>query len=295
MATTAKIPRLQQLHSTFFEAKELGVYMLRLDEIHPLVSGNKWYKLKYVIDAMKQSGKSSLLTFGGAYSNHLLATAAFAKENGFKSIGVIRGIHGSIKETSTITNCRALGMDLQFISRASYGQKEERDFLTDLQQKYPDAFLLPEGGANTSGQRGAAEIADFIPEDTSLVCLPVGTGTTLIGIRKALAIDIPILGFTAMKGGTYLQVVMDEHLSKFQQRAYALMTEYSYGGFGKRSPSLLSYMKNFQETHDIRLDLVYTAKMMMGMDDLAVQDFFPKGSKIVAIHTGGLQGNPPGY
>jgi 1-aminocyclopropane-1-carboxylate deaminase len=281
---------IDPIDDELLRAKKVRLSILRLDQIHPLVSGNKWFKLKENIKEAVQNNCTTLLTFGGAYSNHLIATAAAAKASGLLSIGIVRGFHGKEHPTETLKQCEALGMQLHYVSREDYTQKKEAEFLSELQTFYSKAYIIPEGGDNTNGIIGAGEIASYIPSDTNLVVLTIGTGTTFAGIRNRLDSTINMLGLPVMKGGMYLKEEI-EHKLNTNNNNWQLNAAYHFGGFAKYNQELLDFMNDFYAKHHIPLDLVYTAKMMYGVFDLLQKDYFPEGSNICCIHTGGLQGN----
>lgn len=264
--------------------KEISI--LRLDLIHPVISGNKWFKLKYNIDEALSKNYSSLLTFGGAYSNHLIATAAAAREFGMKSIGIVRGHHAKENYTHTLKDCEAMGMALHFISREEYKKRYEEDWLHELSQKFPHTYIIPEGGNNELGMKGTEEIARYITAEYSHVVVSVGSGATFTGLRNVLPENIHTLGFVPMKNGRYLA---DE--LKLKKGNWELIDEYHFGGFGKWNEELLQFMNELYQQHAVPLDIIYTGKMMYGMWKLLQQDFFPAGANILCIHTGGLQGN----
>jgi 1-aminocyclopropane-1-carboxylate deaminase len=272
------------------QAKQVRLNILRLDQVHPLVSGNKWFKLKENIKDALQQHCTSLLTFGGAYSNHLVATAAAAKASGLQSIGIVRGFHGKEYPTETLKQCETLGMQLHYVSREDYAKKRAEEFLSELQMLYPEAYIIPEGGDNENGITGAGEIASYIPPDTNLVVLAIGTGTTFAGIRSRLDNAVHMLGFPVMKGGVYLKEEI-EHKLDTNKDNWQLNANYHFGGFAKHNQALIDFMNGFYAKHHIPLDFVYTAKMMYGVFDLLQKDYFPEGSNICCIHTGGLQGN----
>jgi 1-aminocyclopropane-1-carboxylate deaminase len=271
-------------------AKKVRLSVLRLDQIHPLVSGNKWFKLKENIKEAVQQHCTSLLTFGGAYSNHLIATAAAARASRLRSVGIVRGFHGKEYPTETLKQCETLGMQLHYVSREDYAEKREGKFLSELQVLYPEAYIIPEGGDNTNGMIGAGEIASYIPHDTNIVTLAVGTGTTFSGIRNRLDSTVSMLGFPVMKGGMYLKEEIEHKLTTNKDN-WQLNADYHFGGFAKYNQELIDFMNTFFVKHHIPLDIIYTAKMMYGIFDLLQQDYFPQGSNICCIHTGGLQGN----
>ena len=282
--------KIDLIDGELLRAKQVHLNILRLDQIHPLVSGNKWFKLKENIKNAVRQHCTSLLTFGGAYSNHLVATAAAAKASGLQSVGVVRGFHGKEHPTETLKQCEALDMHLHYVSREDYAQKNEGEFLSELQALYPQAYIIPEGGDNANGIIGAGEIASYIPPDINLVVLAIGTGTTFAGIRSRLDNTVHMLGFPVMKGGMYLKEEIERKLNT-NNNNWQLNADYHFGGFAKYNQELIDFMNDFYAKHHIPLDLVYTAKMMYGIFDLLQKDYFPQGSNICCIHTGGLQGN----
>lgn len=271
-------PWTQKAHS-----HRLG--LLRLDEINPVISGNKWFKLSENISTARNEGKSELLTFGGAYSNHLVATAKAAHDLGWGAIGFVRGLHAQTNDTPTLAACRSFGMRLHFLDREAYGQKDDASFLERLVRSYPKAHIVPEGGNNEAGRKGASSIVGHLPIDVGFVAVAMGTGTTFHGICDALPGPATALGFPALKGGAYLAA---NELERPNGRLY---TDYHFGGFARHTPELLSFMDRFYIEYGIPLDFVYTAKMMFGVFDLLDKGLVPEGGPIVCIHTGGLQGN----
>jgi 1-aminocyclopropane-1-carboxylate deaminase len=279
-------PRIQPLSAEWFSPYVVEVDMLRLDELHPEVSGNKWYKLKYNLQQAVEAGFDTVLTFGGGYSNHLTATAAAAKLIGLRSIGIVRGRYEPL--TPTLEGCVTNSMELVFVPREEYGCKEDEQWLAELRAKY-SAFIIPEGGANEWGRKGAEEIASMVPLDYTHVCVSVGTGTTFIGLRNALPAGQALWGYVPMKRGGYLK---DEITSQLSTDAnWQLFDEWHFGGFGKVNDTLIDFMNQFYAIHRTPLDIVYTAKMMYGIRQQMQQSVFPKEAKLLCIHTGGLQGN----
>ncbi len=270
------------------------IAMLRLDKLHAVVSGNKWFKLKYNLQAALDRNYRQVLTFGGAYSNHLVATAAAAAYFGLLSVGIVRGLHAQHALTPTLKSCIEYGMKLYFVSRQDYDLKQDAGYLKMLQESYFTSFIIPEGGNNDLGRDGAGNIASFIPADITTVCLPVGTGTTFAGLRNSLPRRIKMIGFTAMKGGEYLAVGIANNIKQSKAANWQLNTEYAFKGFAKTTPELIRFIQSFYKQTAIPLDIVYTGKMMFGINQLLQQEAFAEGEKILCIHTGGLQGNPPG-
>ena len=276
-------PETDTLH---FSAPKKSIDILRLDAVHPVISGNKWYKLRYNIEQALLLGRTTLLTFGGTYSNHLIATAAAAKEVKLKSVGVVRGLHAKETLTPTLQACAAHEMELHFVSREEYQEKEQQDWLGKLPRQFPDSFIIPEGGNNEWGRKGVEEMAMQISTKYTHIAVSVGSGTTFSALRNALPETIKILGFVPMKKGNYLADKLQLAKANWQ-----LTDAYHFGGFGKWNDTLLEFMNQFYQQHKIPLDIVYTAKMFYGIQDLLEQNYFPENAKILCVHTGGLQGN----
>jgi 1-aminocyclopropane-1-carboxylate deaminase len=282
--------KIDTIESALLSAHQIELGILRLDQIHPIVSGNKWYKLKYNIAEAIQNGYQSVLTFGGSYSNHLIATASAAKVLGLASVGLIRGLHSKENYTETLHACENMGMQLHFITRTEYDQKETATFLEGLHLQYPDSFIIPEGGNNEYGRKGTTEIAVLVPDSYTHVALPVGTGATFAGIRTCLNKEVSMLGFAAMKGGAYLEKAIRATLPENQDN-WSVIVDYHFGGFAKCNDVLIDFMNAFYHKHNVPLDRVYTAKMLFGVMDMITQGKITNGSKVLCIHTGGLQGN----
>jgi len=260
----------------------------REDLLHPHISGNKFRKLKYNILQAKANAASSILTFGGAFSNHIAATAAAGKEYGFKTIGIIRGdeLAGKVDENPTLSFARDCGMQLEFISREAYRNKTNSLFIESLQEQFGDFYLVPEGGTNELAVKGCEEI---LSEDDSVfthVCCAVGTGGTISGIINSALSHQKVIGFPALKGAG-----LSDDICKFARKGnWELAEAYHFGGYGKVTQELISFMNYFYDTTGILLDPVYTGKLFFGVIDLVNQGYFPQNSEILLIHTGGLQG-----
>lgn len=268
--------------------KQLTLFIKREDLLHPFVSGNKFRKLKYNLITASTLGHDTLLTFGGAYSNHIAATAYAATEHGLKSIGIIRGaeLQSKWQDNPTLKFASDHGMKFKFISREAYRAKGEAFFLKNLEGEFGRFFMLPEGGANLAAVRGCEEILSKEDQGFDLICSSVGTGATLAGISNASMPDQRILGFPALKGD-YLK----EDIRKFAQKEnWDLQSDYHFGGYAKIEARLIQFLNDFKESTGIPLDPIYTGKMVYGILDLAKQDFFSPHTSILAIHTGGLQG-----
>lgn len=260
----------------------------REDLIHPYISGNKFRKLKYNVAKAQEEGKDTLLTFGGAFSNHIAAVAAVGSEFGFKTIGVIRGeeLVDKVNGNPTLKFAQSCGMQFKFVTREAFRTKISEEFLQDLEREFGDFYLIPEGGTNALAIKGCEEILTTHDLDYDFICCSVGTGGTLSGIINASKLHQKILGFPALKGD-FLQ----EEISKFAKKSnWQLITAYHFGGYAKINPELISFINQFKNDYNIPLDPIYTGKLMFGVMDLLKKGFFPEKSKILVIHTGGLQG-----
>lgn len=260
----------------------------REDLIHPYISGNKFRKLKYNVAKAQEEGKDTLLTFGGAFSNHIAAVAAVGSEFGFKTIGLIRGeeLVDKVNGNPTLKFAQSCGMQFKFVTREAFRTKISEEFLQDLEREFGNFYLIPEGGTNTLAITGCEEILTTHDLDYDFICCSVGTGGTLSGIVNASKPHQKILGFPALKGD-FLQ----EEISKFAKKSnWQLITAYHFGGYAKINPELISFINQFKNAYNIPLDPIYTGKLMFGVMDLLKDGFFPEKSKILIIHTGGLQG-----
>ncbi|MCX2741312.1 1-aminocyclopropane-1-carboxylate deaminase/D-cysteine desulfhydrase [Pontibacter anaerobius] len=284
---------LQKLEDKLLQEQGVELWVKREDLLHPHISGNKWRKLKYNLQEAKRLGHYTLLTFGGAYSNHIAATAAAGKEYGFKTIGIIRG-EEHLPLNPTLSFAASCGMELHYISREKYRQKSEPGFQEELLQTFGEVYLLPEGGTNLLAVKGCAEIVQDIDIQYDYICCALGTGGTFAGIVAGLAGEHNALGFPALKGGEFLQQEVEQLVQAYSGQHYGnwqLITDYHFGGYAKVKPELLAFMDTFEQQHGIPLEPIYTGKMMYGLFDLIRQGYFERGSRIVAVHTGGLQGN----
>jgi len=278
--------KTQEISLPLLVEKEIRLYIKRIDQVHPLISGNKWYKLKYNLIEADQKGFKTLLTFGGAYSNHIAVTAFAAKEKGLKSIGIIRG-EKHLPLNPTLQFTKKHDMELHYVSRSDYRQKSTQDFIKNLRNRFGDFYLIPEGGTNDLAIKGTAEILDT-NDIQDYVCCAVGTGGTIAGIINSSNNNQKIIGFPAIKGIEQLQ---KDIRSWTDIENWNFINSYVCGGYAKLSKELIKFINEFNSVHNIPLDAIYTGKMMMGILDLIEKDYFPKGSSILSMHTGGLQGN----
>lgn len=266
--------------------------MKREDKIHPFVSGNKFRKLKYNIFEAEANNKKVLLTFGGAYSNHIVATAVAANQNNLSSIGVIRGeelqenLEKILSENSTLREAHKNGMKFYFVSRETYRNKSDISFLNQLREKYGDFYLIPEGGTNQLAVKGCEEILTKEDNQFNYICSAVGTGGTIAGLINSSENHQKILGFSSLKGD-----FLNEEIKKLALKTnWSLQANYHFGGYAKYTDEFISFINDFTEKTGVLLDPIYTGKMIYGILDMVKMNSFEKGSKILAIHTGGIQG-----
>ena len=278
--------KTKEISHPLLKEKEIKLFIKRIDLIHPFISGNKWYKLKYNLLEAKKQNTNTVLTFGGAYSNHISATSFAAKEKGFKSIGIIRG-EETLPLNDTLDFSKKQGMSIHYVSRSEYRKKNTDDFIDKLKEKFGNFYLVPEGGTNELAVKGAQEILDR--NDTQdFICTAIGTGGTISGIINSSSENQKALGFPAIKGSENLEKDITMWTTK---QNWKLISDYHFGGYSKISEELIQFIMDFYQKHNIPLDAIYTGKMMFGILDLIDKDYFPRGSSILTIHTGGLQGN----
>lgn len=277
---------IQELHDPIFEQAGVRVMIKREDLNHPYVSGNKWWKLKYNLEEALKGGHTTLLTFGGAYSNHIYATAAAADELGLKSIGMIRG-EETLPLNHTLSFAKSKGMELHFVSREMYRKKTEQSFIDSLKNKFGDFYLIPEGGTNELAVKGVAEFAQTFSNDFDYLCCAVGTGGTMAGLIEGVSDSKKIVGFSSLKGGEFLH----DEIQKFTLKRdnWGVIHDYHFGGYAKITSDLTQFMHHAQERFKLPLDPIYTSKMMYGILDLIRKKYFQHGSTIMIIHSGGLQ------
>jgi len=284
---------IQEIFNTDLERAGVRLFIKREDLNHPYVSGNKWWKLKYNLEQAKIENHQTILTFGGAYSNHIFATAAAAHELGFKSVGIIRGERHT-PLNSTLTFAEEHAMLLHFVTREDYRKKNNDDFIKALHDRFGRFFLIPEGGTNSLAVQGCNEFGGtMLAYDFNHLVLPVGTGGTMAGIISSLPTNKNVIGISVLKGGEFLQWDVQTLLGASYPRAanWTINTNYHFGGYAKHTPELLSFIGDFKAKHRIPIEYIYTGKMFAAIFDLVKKGNFPRGDSILAIHTGGLQNN----
>lgn len=291
---------LEKIKEDFLTQKNINLYVLREDLNHPEISGNKWRKLKYNLKEAKEKGIDTILTFGGAFSNHIAATAAAGRGFGFKTIGIIRGDQ-ILPLNQTLQLAQDNGMIFKYISREQYREnnKYENSFSEDLKKEFGHFYMVPEGGSNTLAVKGCTEIMENININYDIVCSSCGTGGTLAGIIASVPNNKQVLGFPALKGGAFLKEDIQQLLSaytnklncKVENTDWKLITDYHFGGFAKVKPRLVDFIRDFKNDHNILLDFIYTGKMLYGLYELIRDSNQFDNKTIVVVHTGGIQGN----
>lgn len=300
MQNQLQIPSRHHLvHHPAFAKAGVQVFVKREDEIHKAISGNKWRKLKYNLNPLLASGMEGFVTFGGPFSNHLAAAAytGFLAES--KMIGFVRGEEADLNNP-TLSFARACGMQIIRLTRQEYEQKDDALFLEKWQAEFPNYFFIPEGGSNLLGVQGCMEILPETQNNFDFIACPIGTATTFSGLLLSANPQTELLGFPALKGGDYLRTHVNNFVEQaieqgivpptFKAPKWRLENDFHFGGFGKVSPDLIRFMNDFYAETKIPLDPIYTAKMMFGLLEMAKSGKIKRGSTVLAIHTGGLQG-----
>ncbi len=279
---------IQNIESEWLKDSNVMLDILRLDELHPVVSGNKWFKLKNYLQKSQQEGYKTVATFGGAFSNHIIATAFACKESGLQSVGFIRGEQAEVL-SHTLLYARSLGMQLIFLNREKYRQKDEVKYAYRNEAWY----FIDEGGYGTEGALGAAGILEFVElTNYTHIISSVGTGTMLAGLIMAAHVHQHIIGISSMKGNTALYDDIIKLLPQNKQHAeFTIFHDYHFGGYAKHPPVLLAFINEAWKQFQLPLDIIYTGKLFFAVMDLVTKSYFPKNSNVLMIHSGGLQGN----
>ena len=276
---TKKI-KTDEIQIPLLQKKKVELDVLRLDKIHPVISGNKWFKLKYHLDNYNAAKYKGILTFGGAWSNHIVAAACACYLQKINCVGIIRGEKPG-QLSMTLTEAMKYGMGLKFISRKSYGQRNRSQFVSALQKEFPGYFIIPEGGAGMEGEKGAAEILQHTngKKYTHITCA-VGTGTMFNGLVRAASANQEVIGIIVLKGWEQINDTRGTHFY-----------DYHFGGYAKYDTALIDFMNDLFRRTNIPTDFVYTGKLAFAIFDLIKKDYFAPASKILLVHSGGLQGN----
>jgi len=295
---------LKSLQLPLLKRKQVRIEVLRLDQLHPQISGNKYFKLKYNLQEAQNQGYTKVLSFGGAFSNHIYALAAACKMMNLETIGIIRG--EKIEPLNpTLSFAEKAGMHLHFISRERYKQKNQAEFKKQLETIFGDFYLIPEGGSNGLALAGIREIITLIESDFGYIATSCGTGATMAGLMLGLKGSQKVLGFSALKGGDFLwrdmqEILQDyfqkypenipqEPLNEWMKTKSDLLLEYHFGGYAKNKPALAEFIADFETEQEIPIEWIYTGKMFFGLLDLVKKDYFKPNTRIIALHTGGLR------
>ncbi len=283
--------RIDKVDLSFYNIEtSVTLSVLREDLIHPIISGNKFRKLKYNILEAKKLKAKTIITFGGAFSNHIAAVSYAGKINNLETIGFIRGeeLAEKINENATLSFAKANGMKFVFIDRETYRNKDNKNYLQEISADYVDSYLIPEGGTNELAIKGCQEIITNQLKEFDVICCSIGTGGTFIGLLKGKFANQQLMGFPALKNAFFLNQIIQSYTSNVD---YKLIHEYHFGGYAKITNELFNFVNLFNTKHNIYLDFIYTGKMAFGVIDLIKKNFFKSHSKILMIHTGGIQGN----
>lgn len=291
------IPDIDSIPLPSLHSLGITLAVMRLDKLNQIMSGNKLFKLHQNIEYARDKSLDTLISFGGAYSNHIHALAMAGKYYGINTVGIIRG-EMPANLSDTLKDAKANGMHLEFVSRSDYRKKNEPDYIDSLRLRWPQAHIIPEGGSNALGVQGCEAIVSLLDSQLGdaydVVALACGTGATLAGVSSAIQPGKRVIGFSVLKEGEFLK----ESISDFQQAAthgiqanWNLCTDYHFGGYAKVTPELISFMQRMYGEYQLPLDAVYTAKALFGLIRNAERGVFPRGSRLIFIHTGGLQGN----
>jgi len=289
MLFTEKLrPAIDKLQIALLQQKNIEADVLRLDLIDPIISGNKWFKLKEYVGEAVNENKTTILTFGGAYSNHILATAAFCKQYGLRSVGIIRGEEAK-NLSPTLLSAKNRGMQLFFVEREKYKNKILPQQVID---QYPGAYIINEGGYGKLGMKGAESILPLITSKKyTHVMTAVGTGTTLAGLINCSEKWQKIVGISSLKNNLDLQKQVNDLLPEENQNRFQLLHDYYFGGYAKYNQELIKFMNDWFVNTGIPSDFVYTGKLFFAFNKMAEQNYFNAAAKILLVHSGGLQGN----
>lgn len=284
---------LQEVIYTPSDFRPIKLWLKREDLLHPHISGNKYRKLKYNLETASEQKKDTLLTFGGAFSNHIAATAAAGKEFGFKTIGIIRGdelannLQDVLQKNPTLSFAKQQGMFFKFVDRTRYRQKHTDSFIEELHEEFGSFYLIPEGGTNALAVKGCEEILNDGDAKFDYICTAIGTGGTISGIINTAKKHQKVIGFPALKED-FLQNEITPYVNNTKN--WSLQRDYNFGGFAKINSILVRFINDFAKQTGVQLDPIYTGKMLFGIIDLIKKDVFEEEVKVLAIHTGGIQG-----
>jgi 1-aminocyclopropane-1-carboxylate deaminase/D-cysteine desulfhydrase-like pyridoxal-dependent ACC family enzyme len=282
-----KIAPLIKVNDPLLEKKKITLYIKREDLIHPYIFGNKWYKLKYNLIEAERLNKKTILTFGGAYSNHIYAVSAAGKIFGFRTIGIIRG-EEHLPLNPILKFAKSNGMLINYIGRTDYRRKTGEEFINKLHKVYGDFYLLPEGGTNFFAVKGCSEIPATIKIRYDYLCAACGTGGTISGLISGVKPGIKVLGFSVLRGGKFLTGDIKKLLSLYsdeRKENWEMFFDYHFGGYAKTSSELNSFICDFEKTNKFKPDRIYFGKMLFGIYDLIKRDYFKMNQVIIALNS----------
>lgn len=279
---------IQEIDISTITSQNIKLSILREDLNHSEISGNKFRKLKYNLIEADKLGYQKILTFGGAFSNHIAATAAAGKLHGFETIGIVRGeeLAAKIDENATLRFARDCGMKFHFISREEYRKKDDLIFLENLKNQFPETYIIPEGGTNNLAIKGCKEILHENCSTYNYIATAIGTGGTITGLIESCKTNQTILGFPSLKG----DFITNDIKSLTEKENFTIFNTFHFGGYGKVNEELITFVNDFKRINQIQLDPIYTGKMAFGLFQLIKNNYFEDNSSILMVHTGGLQG-----
>lgn len=283
---------LQLIREPSIAERGVELWLKRDDLTHHEIQGNKWRKLRYNLVEAREEGHDTLLTFGGVYSNHIAATAAAGRQFGFKTIGIIRG-EPTDTPTETLLTAARHGMRILWMDRAQYRMKDDPDSIESLRVQLGRHYYIPEGGTNLLALPGVIEMVNEIKEDYDYICTASGTGGTLAGIVAGLYGRRKAIGFSVLKGQDTLTPTVAQLVSDYTEQQFDnwhITSDYHHGGYARVTPELIDFIRQFKRDQLVQLEPVYTGKLLYGLYDMIGKGYFPRGTKIIAVHTGGLQG-----
>lgn len=285
-----RVPAVTTIDISAYTNKKISLGVARLDVIHPIISGNKLFKLYYFIEAALATEHKTILSFGGAFSNHLVATAYACQLTGLRCIGIVRGEKPD-SFSHTLRACEEYGMHLHFVSREAYDHKEDSDYLTNLTNQFGPHTLVPEGGYHSNGAKGASLIMNEIAAlNPTHICTAIGTATTIAGLVRNVSPAQTIIGIPVLKNMTDIADRI-QYLNGNTNTKPVIFDNYHFGGYAKKDQSLIDFMNVLYHSNQLPTDFVYTGKMMYAIIDKIKAGYFEDGDNIICLHTGGLQGN----
>ncbi len=289
-------PIIQQIETTLTKEKQLTWKVLRLDLIDEIRGGNKLFKLKYNLEEARNSNLP-VLTFGGAFSNHIIATAKVCSLNNISCIGIIRG-EKLTEYNHVLKGAEEFGLKLHFVSREEYRRRGDEEYQNELQHKFGKHFIIPEGGGNDFGVKGCMEILEPIDEEFDFIFTPVGSGGTLAGLALSAPSKTKVIGIAVLKCENYLEETVHQLIcagSTVANQAehntepnWKINYQYHFGGYAKWNNELMEFIQQFKNANDIQLEPIYSGKLFYAVNDLIKNNFFPAESKIICLHTGGM-------